>query len=489
MSMIKKLAGETAIYGLSHVMSRVINFAVMAPYLTSQFPDDSSEYGIYSDIYSYSAILLTLLLFRLDTALFRFGSKSGDTNKTLGAAMIPMAVGLVAVLLINLAYGSNLASWLGYGEAPHYVHWLVYILCFDALASMIYAKLRLESRPLKFLIFRVGNVLLNVLLIFVFYESIVSSPAGDLLEAKLGMVRKVDYVFLANLVTSAITLLAMTGEYLKVKINYNPTLVKKMLWYAAPLVIVGIAGNINQTFSTPIQKSFLGDATMDNLADAGVYAAASKLAILLSLFTTAFNYAAEPFFFKNVDKKNATEVYGVVALAFTMVACLGALGIVAYLDILIMMFPASYRVGAPIVPYLLIAYVLLGIYYNVSIWYKLKDKTHIGAMISVAGMLVTLAVSITLLPSVGTIASAYAAVACYAVMVSICYVVGQRYFPVHYPLVRMVSYMLAAMALGSVMLWLRPNTTAVVYYGVVTALLLLYTTVAWKLDGKKAVSI
>jgi len=489
MSLIKKLAGETVIYGLSHVLSRVINFAVMAPYLTRQFPKDSTEYGIYSEVYGYSAVLLTLLLFRLDTALFRFGSKSTDINRTLGTALLPMGAGLLLILLLSIPFAGNVATYLGYSDAPHYVRWMVYILCFDALASMIYAKLRLESRPMRFLLFRLGSVLVNVLLIIIFYESIVSSPTGQWLESSLGMVRKVDYVFLANLITSALTLLAMGFEYLKVKLHYDPVLIKKMLWYAAPLVIVGVAGNINQTFAAPIQKQFLGSDAMANLADAGVYAAASKLAILLSLFTTAFNYAAEPFFFKNVDRANATEVYGVVALAFTIVACLAALGIIAYLDVLILMFPKSYHVGAPVVPYLLLAYVLLGIYYNVSIWYKLKDRTHIGAIISVTGMAVTLGVSIMLLPRVGTIASAYAAVACYSVMVLICYFIGQRYFPVRYPVGRILAYIGVSALAAYGILQLKEVMTPVYYYSMVTAVLIVLTGIAWLVDGRRVVKI
>ncbi len=488
MSVIKKLAGETALYGMSHIFSRVLNFVIMAPYLAGQFPSDSSEYGIYSDIYSYSTILLTILVFRLDTALFRFGSK-GDIDKTLGAALVPMLVGIAVVVGLSIPYADTLAEFLGYAESPHYIRWFVYILCFDALASMIYAKLRLESRPMRFLWFRIGNVVLNVVLVLIFFESIADSALGQQIEDYLGMTRKVDYVFLANLITSIVTIAVMSIEYMKVRLSFDKPLIKKMVWYAAPLVLVGIAGSVNQTFSTPIQKYFLGSDTLSNLADAGVYAAAAKLAILLNLFTTAFNYAAEPFFFNNADKENSKETYGVVALMYTIVACLATVGIVAYLDVLIMMFPEIYHKGAPVVPYLLFAYIFLGLYYNVSIWYKLKDKTHLGALISIVGMVITLVMSILLLPSVGTIASAYAALACYVTMVVICYFLGRRYYPIDYPVGRILGYIAGTALLCFAIISLKSEVTPMLYYIGVTLVLGSAVVVIWLGDVRKALRV
>lgn len=481
MSVLKKLAGETAIYGLSHILSRVLNFVVLAPYLINKFGEDSTEYGIYSDVYSYSTLLLTILIFRLDTALFRFGSK-GDLHKVLGSAFVPMLVGIAAVIALLIPFAQPLAAALSYGDSPHYIRWFVYILAFDALASLIYAKLRLESRPTRFLVYRMGNVLINVLLIIVFFELVMDSSLATKLQDYLGLTRMVDYVFLANLIASATTFLGMCFEFAKVKLSIDIPLIKKMLWYAAPLVVVGIAGSVNQTFSTPIQSYFLGPEKMDNLGDAGVYAAAAKLAILLNLFTTAFNYAAEPFFFKNADKKDATEVYGKVALMYTIVACLGTLGIVVFLNILIQMFPAVYQKGAAVVPFLLIAYVFLGLYYNVSIWYKLKDKTHIGALISGTGVLVTLGVSIWLLPQVGTIASAYAALACYVVMVVIGYLVGQRYFPVAYPVAKILGYIVATSAICYLVVHLQRILDPAAYFVAGISILIAFTAIAWMAD-------
>jgi len=338
------------------------------------------------------------------------------------------------------------------------------------------------------MVYKLFNVLLTLALVVIFFD-ILPKYNPSLLEelnTSLGMKLRVDYVFLANLIASAATLLIMFTEYLSIRIHYDKPLMKKMLWYAAPLVVVGIAGSINQTFSTPIQRYFLGEDVAANMADAGVYAMAAKLAILLQLFTTAFNYAAEPFFFKNADRSDSTAVYGKVALMYTIVACLGTLAIVSYLDIIVLMLGESYRVGAPVVPFLLFAYILLGLYYNVSIWYKLKDKTHIGAVISILGMVVTIAVSISILPKVGTIASAYAAVACYAFMVIMGYFIGQKYYPVEYPVSKILTIIGSTAILCYAVGFLKSSISGLPYFGAVTLLLLLVAGLMWVKEVKPA---
>lgn len=484
MSLIKKLAGETAIYGISHILPRILYFILLTPYLTSRLKD-TTEYGIYSELYSYSTLILTLLIFRLDTAIFRYGRK-GNIDSAIGTAMIPILALIALVLTVNWALGDQIAGALGYADATHYVHWFVYILCLDAVAAVIYAKLRLQTKPYRFLFYRISNVVLTIIIVLLLFDGL-PSIAPDLLERLrngLGIVRKVDYVFIANLIASAFTLVLMLGEFLSLKLKYDGILLRQMISYAAPLVLVGIAGNINQTFSTPIQKLLLGSDTMSNLANAGVYAAAAKLAILLNLVTTAFNYAAEPFFFNNENRKDATSAYGKIAQMYTLAACLLSLGIIAYLDIIIKILGPSYRSGAAIVPILLFAYVLLGIYYNVSIWYKLKDKTTVGAMISFLGMIVTLIVSIIFLPKIGTIASAYAALACYAVMVVVCYFIGQRNFPVQYPVHKIISYIVGTAMLAYFIIDSKSFLSMTTYYIAVTILLAGILLMVWVREVK-----
>lgn len=486
MSLIKKLAGQTVIYGLSHILSRVLLFVVFTWYLTRRFDGDTTEYGIYNDMYSYAALFLTILIFRLDTAFFRFGSK-GDLQKTFSTGMIAV-VGLSAVvLLVLLPSVDHFARILHYTDAPHYITWFAYILVLDAFTALVFAKFRLESKPMRFMYFKLLNVGLTIGLVLLFLEVLPNyyGETFERLKTTLNTSRDIDFVFLANLLASLIVVLAMIPELLRVKWSFDAALFKKMAIYASPLVLVGIAGNVNQSFAVPLQKIFLSDNIMDNLANAGVYGAAAKLAILLNLFTTAFNYAAEPFFFNNSDKKDAIKIYGKVALAFTLVACLVTVGLVFYIDIIVLIIGEKYRVGAHIVPILLFAYVFLGLYYNVSIWYKLKDKTHIGALISFIGMFVTIAISILLLPRIGYVASAWAALACYVVMVVIGYIVGQKYYPVNYPVKKIVFYVFTSALLCFLSIQSRSlDLSPILYYSIVSLVLLGILWFVYQREGK-----
>ncbi len=488
MSLIKKLAGQTAIYGLSNIFSRVLLFIVFTIYLTRKF--GKVEYGIYADMYSYAAVILTILIFRMDTALFRYGKKEGMDKVFSTTFWTVVGVSILTLILI-LPFDDSLADALTYGDSPHYVRWFVYFLILDALAAPVFAKLRLENRPVRFVILKFLNIILTSGLIIFFIEFLPNSmPVWyDSITTFFGMTRQVDFVFLTNLLASAFVLLFMIPELRSIKFQFDTVLFKKMFWYVVPLVFVAIAGNVNQSFAAPLQKYFLGSDITENISNVAVYAAAAKLAILLNLFTSAFNYAAEPFFFNNADNKDSLKIYGKVALAFTIVACLGALAIIFYIDIIILLLGENFRSGINVVPILLFAYIFLGLYYNVSIWYKLKDKTHIGAMISFAGVFSTIVISIMLLPIIGAIASAWAALVCYIIMVVIGYVVGQKYYPVVYPVKSILSYVLitAILAIGS--LYLRQiGLSHVSFYFITTFILGSFFVLIYKREWKDIIS-
>lgn len=234
----------------------------------------------------------------------------------------------------------------------------------------------------------------------------------------------------------------MIPELLRDKFSFNVDLWKKMMVYALPLVIVGIAGSFNQTFGTPLQKYFLGEDVAANLANAGVYNATLKIALLLNLSVVAFNYAAEPFFFKNFAGRDNKEIYGLVALAFTIIGCFILLGIYLYIDIIQLIIGANYREALYLLPILLFAYLFLGLYYNFSIWYKLVDRTIIGTYISVMGATITLVISILFLAKIGYAASAWAALACYGFMAVAGLLTGKMYYPIPYPIKKISFYIL-----------------------------------------------
>lgn len=486
MSLLKKLAGQTAIYGLSHIISRVLLFVVFTVYLTRTVGE--TEYGIYADMYSYATVILTILVFRLDTAMFRFGRDKKDAQKVFNTGFVGVLVFCLISLLILIPLVKPISELLKYNESPHYIRWFAYFLVLDALAALVFARLRLQDRPVRFVFYKLLNIGVTVVFVLFFLEFMPRyfPESYASLNEYLGITRKIDFVFFTNLIASGAVLLAMLPEFASFRFSFDFSLFKKMSWYALPLVFVGIAGNINQAFAAPLQRAFLGQGVLDNLANVGVYAAAGKLAILLNLFTTAFNYAAEPFFFNNSDNRDALKVYGKVALAFTVVACLATLGLIFYIDVITLLLGEKYKSGINVVPILLFAYVFLGLYYNVSIWYKLKDKTHIGAFISFVGAFVTIVVSIVLLPQYGTIASAWAALACYITMVVMGYFIGQKYYPVDYPVVRILSYIFITLVLSLIALYLRTVLgSGVIYFVTVTISLLGFAWTVFKLEWGK----
>lgn len=448
MSLIKKLAGETIIYGISSILPRVLHYTVFTIYLTHKFTLQK-DFGIYKDLYAYATILLVLMIFRMDTALFRFGSREHSVSKAFGTAIIMLLVSIFIGLVLMYGFADPIANYLKYPGQSYYVKWFAFILAFDALAALPFARYRLENKAKRFMYLKLFNTFITVVLVLFFIEicPILSERGFDFADKIYSADRKLDYVFISNLIASGLIFLLVLPELIKTKIQWDPVLLKKMLLYASPLVVVGIAGNINSAFAAPLQKYFLGNDILQNLTEAGKYAVPASLAIFLNLFTTAFNYAAEPFFFKQHKLSVRTDLFGKVALLYTIFALMVMLMIVLYVDLILLMMGAAYRSATEIVPILLFANVFLGLYYNFSIWYKLDDKTYVGALISIGGAVITLILSIILLPRIGYIASAWAALACFSFM-SICgYLAGQYFYPIKYPIIKILRQIIIAFVL------------------------------------------
>ncbi|HMQ06323.1 MAG TPA: polysaccharide biosynthesis C-terminal domain-containing protein [Saprospiraceae bacterium] len=455
MSFVKKLAGETIIYGMSSILPRVIHFLFLTIYITYKF-EDTLQFGIYNELYAYSTILLVIFLFRMDTAFFRFGAQSSSQDQIFGAALLPV-IGIAVLGSTTMYFFSDeIAIFLKYEYGGYYVRWFAFILGFDALAGMFYARFRLQSRPFRFLMFRMANVVITLLMVFLFLEII-----PDQSNRWFDVQQPIDFVFLANLIGSAAVLLLMIPDVLKVDWQRiwknNPVSWSKMFWYSLPLVLVGIAGNINQVFATPLQKFFLGGTFNENLTQAGAYMGPAKIALLLNLFTVAFNYAAEPFFFNNVGKENSEKAYGQIMHAFTVVSGVAMMAIISFQELAILLIGESYRGPQEIIPILLFAYFALGLYYNISIWYKLSDKTYFGAFISSGGAILTLGINIYFLPKIGYIASAWATLACFIFMTICGYILGQKFYPIRYPVKRIIYLAGVLFTVMIMTVWVKSN--------------------------------
>jgi len=448
MSLIKKLAGETAIYGGASILSRLLNFVLIVPVLTYLLAE-KKDFGIHGILYTYTALLLVLCFWRLDTALFRFGSKDGQLNIAFSTAAISVIGSTILLVSTLLFFAEDIAIWLSYPDKKQYVQYFAFIIGFDALAAIPFARLRLENKAIRFAIIKIVNVVISISIVLFFLslcpwlKANGSSWVDNIYDESL----QLDYVFIANVAASFIVMLLLMPILLKAKLKFDFDLWKKMLQYAWPLIIVTVAGIINQFSALILQQEFLGGSQDENLDGVAVYNATIKIAVLMTLFATAFNMAAEPFFFNQAKRSDSKLIYAQTAQAFTMVASVALLGILMYMDIIQYMVEETLRSGLYLIPILLTANLFLGLYYNFSIWYKLTDKTIYGAYISVVAAIITLSINYIFLPQIGLEASAWAALACYFFMAMMGYLLGRKYFPVPYKLFNMFGYILLALAI------------------------------------------
>lgn len=442
MSTLKRLASDTVIYGMGHILPRIMTFIVLTPYLTTKFKNQA-DYGIFNEFYAYSTVILAIMVFRMDTAYFRYANNQDKDRAGViyGTTFLPVVIISIVVTTLMVVFSEQIAYFLKYPDQGHYVTWFAFILALDAFTTLLYSKFRIDGRPFRFLSYRVLNAVMTVAALLFFLEVLPTyfPAAKSNLDDLIGVRKDLDYAFFSNLVASGIVFIAMLPEMLRINYGFDKTMIKTLWKYTWPLTIVALAGMVNQSFSAPIQKWLLIGMESDAMVEVGIYAAVAKLAIFLNLFTTAYNYAAEPFFFNNAAKDEKREMYGKAALAFTMVASIVSLGIYLYIEPLSYFLGKNYRVGLYIVPILLMAYILLGLYYNVSIWYKLSDWTVIGTWISIIGVLTTLLSSFILIPWIGVAGSAWSTLICYAVMLVLGYRLGQKYFPVNYPVKKIMT--------------------------------------------------
>ena len=416
----------------------------MTVYLTYKFNEKPSDFGIFSELYAYATIIISLMVFRMDTAYFRFAASAEKEEKEkIYANTFYILSGITFFVTgILILCKDFIADKLGYPDQSYYVTWFAFILFLDAITTLVYAKFRQESRPMRFLFYRVANVVFTVLFVMIFLEILPRffPELRQSLNETFGISKDLDYVFLSNLLASLFVFIIMLPYLFKIKGKFDLTFIKKALQYSWPLVIMLVANNFNQYVAVPLQSFFLEGSMEEKKAIAGIYSAGSKLAILLNLFTTAFSYAAEPYFFNQAAKDKKYEMNGPISLAFTMLCSVVVIGTYFYIDFILIMIGDSYRSGIVVVPLLLMSYLFLGLFYNVAIWYKLADKTLFGAYITVGGSIITLLLSALLLPAIGMIGSAWASFVCFAFMLTACYYYGQKYFPILYPVEKILKY-------------------------------------------------
>lgn len=444
---IKSLAGQTMWYGVSTVLGRFINL-LTTPIIGILASAINGQQG---SLYAAIAFLNIVFTFGMETTFFRFARDEKPSTIFNIATSTIITIGIpLAIVLISLR--DSISDLLSVPEAPHLIILAVTIILLDALASMPFAKLRLEGRPKKFAFIKIVNVILNVLFIFIFIIAIPwiqkNNLANDLFANYELEKNALTYILSSNIIASAITLLLLIPEFKNFKFRLHKTLWKKMLVYTIPLVIVGLGGMINDVSDRIMLPRLLSGSQEVRETLAGIYNLNFKLAALIIIFIQAFRMGAEPFFIKQSTDKDAPATYARIMTLFVIMCCIGILSVLLFRDIweyyIQVNLHEERRAGFIIVPYLLLSKVLYGIYYNLSIWFKLENKTHIGAIITLIGAAITLILNYTLIPKFGYIACAWASLACYGFMVTASYLIGRRYYPVPYDILKIVVYLAVA---------------------------------------------
>jgi O-antigen/teichoic acid export membrane protein len=451
LSTLKSLTGQTLVYGTSSILGRVLNY-LQVPYYTAVFA--AGEYGIITEFYAYAAFLNILFTYGMETAYFRFATKKREDEPTVFNRVTSSL--LVSSLLFSALlyqFATPLIEYLNYPGKEHYIRWFALILAIDAVLSIPFARLRLEGRSVYFATTKLINILINIGLNIFLLSICPAVLKGETLGFLKPVVERyynpswsIEYVFLSNLVANAALILLLFPTFRGFRLTLGYSAFKPMLKYGYPILFAGLAWVTNEMLSRWALRFWLPEgfyAGLSNEAALGIFGAVYKFSVFMTLAVQAFRYAAEPFFFSRAADKNSPQLFSTVSHAFILFGCLIVMAVSLNLDLLQhLLRQPVYRQGMHVVPILLFANLFLGIYYNVSIWYKLTDKTHFSTWITGAGALLTIALNYLLIPVAGYEGSSWVTLLVYFFMASVCYGFGQKYYPIPYPMVKDMAYIL-----------------------------------------------
>jgi O-antigen/teichoic acid export membrane protein len=470
MTAIKRLAGQTAIYGVPSVLVRILGYLLVWLY-TRVF--EPGEYGTVNVFYAYASFLMVVLTYGMETAFFRFNEHEKDRGKVFSTAMISLIISSALFLILVSSFASDIARWIEYPDHKVYVIWFAWILALDALSAIPFALLRAQNKPSRFAWIKIISVSVNIgfnLFFLLLCPYVLSHFHNGLLGRFITFIYRTDwgieYIFISNLIASTVTLILLFPEISGTRWRIEADLWKKMFFYAFPLLFAGLAGMINETFDRLLLRYLLPKDIAT--AQVGIYAACYKISILMTLFIQAYKYAAEPFFFAQAKEKDAKEVYAKIMNYFIITVSLIFLITMLYLDDIIMpvlVGKKEYWEGKGVIPVLMMANLFLGVYYNLSIWYKLTGKTSWGAWLSLIGAVITLILNFWWIPLssehliYGYYGSAWATFICYGSMLILSYLIGQKYFPVKYNVAKFVGYLGLSVLLYIVSSVVKPGSS------------------------------
>lgn len=482
MANLKSLVKDTAIYGMSSIVGRFLNY-LLVPLYTAKISAASGGYGVITNIYAYTALLLVILTFGMETTFFRFANKQGEDPRRVYSTTL-MAVGFTGLMFVALVlvFIGPISSFMGYAAHPSYVWTMAMTVAIDAFQCIPFAYLRYKKRPMKFaalkLLFIVMNILLNLLFFLVLPAMYAKNPdaVGAIYSPNVGA----GYAFYINLFcTGSITFL-FYKELTGFRYVFDKQLMRRMFAYSWPILVLGIAGILNQT-ADKIMFPYIYKGA-DAHTQLGIYGAASKIAMIMAMITQAFRYAYEPFVFGKAKDKDNRDTYAKAMKYFVIFTLLAFLVVVGYMDLLKHIIGADYRVGVSVVPIVMAAEIMMGVYFNLSFWYKLIDKTIWGAWFSGIGCAVLIAINIIFVPRFGYVACAWAGFSGYATAMLLSYFVGQKKYPINYPVGQILVYVALALVLFVAMTYTNKLLPALPAMAANTVLILIFAAYTYAKD-------
>lgn len=458
MGRLTSLAKETVIYGVSSILGRMLNWLLVPLYTQYLLPED---YGVVTELYAYAAFLLIVYTYGMETAFFRFATKMhGQTRNVLQQSQSSILISSILLSTILIVFAKPITQYLEYPGKEKYIIWFSIILAVDAIISIPFANLRLHNKAKKFAAIKLLNIFLNIgfnIFFIVICTYIIQNAAQSDIGSVISIIydhdNLVDYIFISNLIASSAMIVVFFKQITRIRIHFNKKLLYAMYIYAFPIMIMSLAGVTNEMLSRAVLKKWLPSGFypgQTNQAALGIFGAAYKLSVFMTLAVQAFRYAAEPFFFSRAKDKDSKELFATVMNWFVIFGTFIYVVIVLNLDIIGFLFlrNEAYWEGLHVVPVLLLANLFLGIYYNLSVWFKLTDKTYYGTFISVGGALITIVLNYLLIPSLGYFGSSLATLLCYFSMVVTSYLYGRKQYPIPYRPGRYIFYILLCSLIG-----------------------------------------
>ena len=469
MGKLQTIAKDTAIYGLSSIIGRFLNY-LLVPLYTAQLSAASGGYGVITNVFAYVALILVVLTFGMETTYFRFTNKTHTDSQVVYSTTL-ISVGTVCAVFAALViiFIKPISSLMGYGDHPEYVWVMAITVAIDAFLCIPFAHLRQQKKAIKFASLKLLNIAVSILLNLIYFYWMDGKDVG--------------YAFYINLVCTTMLAVCLITEYTGFPWTLDTKLLRTMLSYSWPILVLGIAGILNQTADKMLFPYFYEGSKEEMLEQLGIYGACSKIAMIMAMITQAFRFAYEPIVFSGVKEKGQHEMYEQAMKYFIIFTLLAFLLVVGYIDILKFIIRNSdYWVGLKVIPIVMVAEIMMGIYFNLSFWYKITDKTIWGAWFSGIGCVVLLAVNYIFVPKYGYMACAWGGVAGYGVAMVTSYIVGQKYYPLNYPLKDIALYVLLAIIAFAVMVIVRDSQSLLVSLLVNTLFILLFVGVIIKRD-------